>query len=131
MAVKIKTTPRKNPQDREAPEKYYAQAIGDGRTNLKELAELVASQCTVNRADCFAVLMALEDNIIRSLRHGRIVDLGDLGSFQVGVRAKGVETPEEVAATTVKKARIIFRPGEGLRNMLKTLSYKKAQEQAA
>ena len=41
-------------------------------------------QCTVNRADCLAVLSALQDNIIEmELQEGRIVDLGDIGCFKL------------------------------------------------
>lgn len=130
MSVLFKATPKKNPQDLEAPEKFYPQAVGNGSTDLKELAELVASQCTVNRADCAAVLLALEDNIIRALRQGRIVRLGDLGTFQVGVSGKGSETLLEVSAGNILSAHINFRPGADLSKMLKTLTFKKTQEVA-
>lgn len=130
MAVLFKATPKKNPQDLEAPEKFYPQAVGNGSTDLKELAELVASQCTVNRADCAAVLLALEDNIIRALRQGRIVRLGELGTFQVGLSGKGSEKQEEVGAQNIIGAHINFRPGLELAKMLKTLLYKKTQEAA-
>jgi predicted histone-like DNA-binding protein len=131
MSVLFKGVQRTNPQDVTAPKKFYAQAIASDTTDLRELAELIASQSTVSRADCHAVLVALEDNIIRELQKGRIIRLGDLGSYQVGVSANGVITEEEVSANTIKKAKINFRPGIGLKAMLKSLQYKKAQNQSA
>jgi predicted histone-like DNA-binding protein len=83
-------------------------------------------QCTVNRADCLAVLAALEDNIIMELQDGRIVHLGDLGTFQLGVKSTGSATSEEVSTTSVTKARLNFRPGEELKKMMNNLSYRKA-----
>ena len=89
MAVKYKVLPRKNPQDAMAPEKFYAAAIADGDVDLDRLAELISYQCTVTASDCYAVLLSLEHNIIGELEQGRIVKLGRLGNFQVGLSSDG------------------------------------------
>ena len=130
MAVKLISVQRVNPQDVTAPQKFYARAVGDGRTNLKRLAKMIAMQCTVNRADCLAVLAALEDNIIMELQDGKIVELGDLGTFQLGVSSIGSLTSIEVGSNSVKKARLNFRPGEELKKMLNNLSYTKPNDAA-
>jgi predicted histone-like DNA-binding protein len=126
MSVKYKVLPRKNPQDLLAPEKFYAAAIADGETDLDKLAELISYQCTVTAADCYAVLMSLEYNIISELNEGRIVKLGRLGNFQVGISSEGKDVAAEVTASAIKKNRILFRPGKKLRNLLSTISYRKS-----
>nr|WP_315130230.1 HU family DNA-binding protein [uncultured Flavobacterium sp.] len=126
MAIKFQVLPRKNPQDTTAPEKFYAAAIADGNVDLDRLAELISYQCTVTETDCYAVLLALEHNIIGELGQGRIVKLGRLGNFQVGLSSKGSDTAAEVSATTITKSRILFRPGKKLRSMLDGVSFKKA-----
>lgn len=126
MAIKFKVLPRKNPQDILAPEKFYAAAIADGDVDLDKLAELISYQCTVTESDCYAVLLSLEHNIISELAEGRIVKLGRLGNFQVGVSSEGKETALEVNASTITKSRILFRPGKRLRTMLVSVSYRKA-----
>ena len=125
MAVKIKAVQRVNPQDVDAPQKFYAKAVGNGKTDLKRLAKMIAMQCTVNRADCLAVLAALEDNIILELQDGKIVQLGDLGTFQLGVKSTGSVLQDEVSSNSVEKARLNFRPGEELKKMMNNLSYSK------
>ncbi|MGL2963435.1 HU family DNA-binding protein [Flavobacterium sp. RSB2_4_14] len=130
MSVKIKPVQRVNPQDVNAPQKFYAKAVADGRTDLKRLAKLIAMQCTVNRADCLAVLAALEDNIIMELQEGKIVKLGELGTFQLGVNSMGSDTSNEVGSSSVKKARLNFRPGEELKKMLKNLSFRISNDAA-
>lgn len=125
MAVKIKAVQRVNPQDVDAPQKFYAKAVGNGKTDLKRLAKMIAMQCTVNRADCLAVLAALEDNIILELQDGKIVQLGDLGTFQLGVKSTGSVLQDEVGSNSVVKARLNFRPGEELKKMMNNLSYSK------
>ena len=126
MAIKYKVLPRKNPQDLLAPEKFYASAIADGDVDLDRLAELISYQCTVTETDCYAVLLALEHNIIGELGQGRIVKLGRLGNFQVGLSSEGKETAAEVSSTAITKSRILFRPGKRLRSMLSEVSFKKA-----
>jgi len=126
MPIKFKTQSRKNPQDLTAPEKYYAAAVADGNVDLDRLAELISYQCTVTETDCYAVLLALEHNIIGELGQGRIVKLGRLGNFQVGISSKGSDTAAEVSASAITKSRILFRPGKKLRSMLNDVSFKKA-----
>lgn len=125
MSVKYKVLPRKNPQDMVAPEKFYAAAIANGETNLDKLAELISYQCTVTEADCYAVLMSLEHNIVSELKEGRIVKLGRLGNFQVGLSSEGLATAEEVSSSAITKRRILFRPGKKLRSLLNELSFQK------
>ncbi|WP_322550957.1 HU family DNA-binding protein [Flavobacterium psychraquaticum] len=126
MSVKYKVLPRKNPQDLLAPEKFYAAAIADGETDLDKLAEQISYQCTVTESDCYAVLLSLERNIISELEQGRIVKLGRLGNFQIGVSSEGKDTAAEVTSGAIVKTRILFRPGKRLRSLLKDLSFRKA-----
>lgn len=126
MAIKYKVLPRKNPRDLMAPEKFYAAAIADGDVDLDRLAELISYQCTVTASDCYAVLLSLEHNIIGEVGQGRIVKLGRLGNFQVGISSVGKDTESEVSANAITKSRILFRPEKKLRTMLNDLSFRKA-----
>ena len=131
MNIKFKTVQRVNPRDIAADRKHYASAVYEGSTNLEDLAEIVAMQCTVSPADCYAVLIALESNIVRELKSGRIVHLGKLGSYRVSISSEGKNTADEVIPSSIKKAKVLFRPGLGFREMLKNLNYKKTQNQVA
>lgn len=119
----VKSIARRNPQDETAPERYYAHAIGNGFVDLERLAYLVSNQCTVREADCYAVLMALQHNIMDELSQGRVVQLGNLGNFQVGVRSNPSDALEEVTAENVRSAHINYRPGKSMRKMLKQLDF--------
>ncbi|MGL2967408.1 HU family DNA-binding protein [Flavobacterium sp. XGLA_31] len=125
MSVKFKVVSKKNPQDLLAPAKFYANAVGYGKTDLNKLAKIISIQCTVTEADCYAVLVSLELNIISELEEGRIVKLGRLGSFQVGLSSEGMATEEEVTSQAIINNRINFRPGERLRDFLQTAKYEK------
>ena len=122
--VLIKPIGRKNPQDNAAPERYYAHAVADGFVDLERLAYLVSNQCTVREADCLAVLNALQHNVMDELARGSVVQLGNLGNFQVGVRSNPSDVLEEVTPANVRSAHINFRPGKRIKKMLSSLDYK-------
>ncbi|MGZ0016568.1 HU family DNA-binding protein [Yeosuana sp. AK3] len=126
MSISFKVLPRKNPQAITAPEKFYAAAIASGSVDMDRLAEQISYQCTVTESDCYAVLLALERNIIDALGQGQIVKLGKLGNFQVSISSEGKDTLEEVNVNAITKSRILFRPGKRLRNLLTELSFKRA-----
>lgn len=120
----LKVKSRKNPQDSLAPEKFYVQAVKNGSTDLERLAYLISNQSTVREPDCLAVLSALVHNMMDELAQGRVVQLGILGNFQVGVKSEGSETLEEVNLSNVKSAHINYRPGRRVKDALKVMKFK-------
>ena len=123
--VTYSVSPRINPREKDEAPKYYAHVQANGEASIREMAERIQQTCTVHKSDVFAVLVALEDVIIDALKGGEIVRLGDLGSFQIGISSKGALTEEDYDESLIKKARINFRPGSVLSNILGNLSYKK------
>jgi predicted histone-like DNA-binding protein len=122
--VYIKPMERRNPQDATAVNKFYAKAISQGVIDFERLAYLVSNQCTVRESDCYAVLRALEHNIMDELKQGKVVQLGGLGNLQVGVTSHGETLSDSVSAATVKKAHMNFKAGARLRDMLEIMKYK-------
>ncbi|WP_010136832.1 HU family DNA-binding protein [Ochrovirga pacifica] len=122
--IELKSLAKVNPQDRQADKKYYAQAVATGTTDLERLAYLVSNQSTVREADCYAVISSLVHNIVDELKQGKIVKLDKLGSFQVGVKSKGLETQEQVSIHAVQKSHLNFRPDLRLKEMLNNLRFK-------
>ena len=85
---------RKNMLKKDDPAKYYAQAQASGDVGLDEISTRVEKACTVHSADVVAVLKALEDEMVDGLSRGEIVRLGNIGTFQVGLRSRGAEKAE-------------------------------------
>jgi predicted histone-like DNA-binding protein len=123
--VKVKSVKRKDPRDQASIEKFYLTTISQGSSNLKQLAEKISYQSTLTPGDCYNVLSALEKNVIDELQQGRIVRLGELGTFRVSVSSEGKMTDEELNASAIKKARILFRPSVELSKMLKSLHFQR------
>jgi predicted histone-like DNA-binding protein len=123
--VKITPISKTNPQDIAAVNKYYAQVVSSGKTDLERLAYLVSNQSTVREGDCYAVILSLLHNIVDELKQGKIVKLDKLGSFQIGINSDAVDTAEEVSANIINNVRIKFRPDKRMKVSLniKTIDF--------
>ena len=119
----LKVQPKKNPRDLAAPERYYLQAVKNGNTNLERLAYLISNQSTVREPDCLAVLHAFVHNMLDELSQGRVVQLGILGSFQIGVNSEGSDVPEEVNQRNVKRVKLNYRPGSRIQKRINQLDF--------
>ena len=118
---------RRNPSEKGAPPKFYAQAQARGAVNLREMSERIQATCTVHKSDVYAVLMALEDVVAEAIQNGEIVRLGELCTLQVGLSGKGAVTEEDYDTSLIKRAKINFRPGTVLSNALSGLSFTKVK----
>ena len=87
------------------PPKFYAQAQARGDVNIREMSERIQSSCPVNKADVYAVLVALEDVVAEAIQNGEIVRLGDLCTLQVSLNGKGAVTEEDYDTSLIKRAK--------------------------
>lgn len=116
--IKTKIVSRKNPQEPGAAPKYYAAAQHDEVVTLNELAVDIANRCTLRRSDVHGVLLALMDLIPERLSSGRILSLGELGTFCVNVKSEGALAPSEYVPSMVVGKKIVYRPTKELRDKL-------------
>lgn len=130
MTVTYSVVPRKNPAKKGEPAKYYAQAQAAGELDFEELCEAITSRSTCTETDVRASISGILYEAKRSLKAGRIVRLGDLGSLQIGLNSEGAVSVKEFSSSMIKGAHIIFRPGKSLAELLKILSYQQVQTRA-
>lgn len=107
--------------------KWYASTVLNGESTLRDLIRSVEKISSMSGGDVLGVVYTLVDVIIDDLSDGRIVRLGELGDFRISISSEGHDIQEEVTATSIRGARINFRPGERLNEMLKTLSYERVE----
>ena len=111
--IKYLLISRKNPITKEYA--YHASAIPVTPVKIDEIAENISATCTVNSADVKAVLDALQTQVIRCLRNGQSVRLGDLGSFHARLASAGAPTEEEFSMEHVRGIRVRFTPSSKMR----------------
>ena len=126
MPVKYIVVPHKIPSKPDEPVAYYPRLKSSGEVNLREIANDIALVSTVSQADTMAVIEGLLQKIPQYLAEGKIVRLGELGSFHLSIQAEGSDSPEKVNASKIKRNKLHFRAGKIVKQMLKHLDYRKA-----
>lgn len=119
--INAKGVLKRNPLEQEAAPKYYASAMHDEKLDLDSLATSVAERCSLRRADVHGVLVALMDIIPAELVNGKIISLGQLGSFYVTIKSEGVATEEELSPALVSGTKIQYRPTKELKKKLRMI----------
>jgi predicted histone-like DNA-binding protein len=127
MAIKFKVIQKGYPGVAGGGEKkFYASTQSSGELTLNGLTKQIEKISTVSGADIRAVVYATVDVMKDALAAGQIVRLGELGSLRVSISSEGKATEEEVGGTSIRKAKVVFTPGQDLKDMLITLNYEKA-----
>lgn len=125
MSVEYTLVQRGNPAKKEAPKKYYAQAKSSGEVSLREVCTIISDRSTASKGDVTLILDGFVHTLLTELAKGKIVRLGEFGSFQVAITGKGADKPDKFTSSMIEKATITFRPGSDLKDMLNTLSFEK------
>jgi len=125
MAVRYIVVPHKIPSKPDEPLAYYPRLKSSGEVSLREMAKDIASGSTVSTADTVAVIEGLLQNIPRYLAEGKIVRLGELGSFHLSIEAEGSPDPGSVNRHKIKRNKLNFRAGRLMKQMLENIAYVK------
>ena len=128
MPVQYSLSEKGNPGNPTAPKKFYANAKSTGEVTFRSLSKEIASgSTTVSDTDVLAVLNDLSKALAKHLSEGRIVRFGDFGSFSLRLSSEGAETSDKFNSSLIKGAKITFRPGIDLKEMLSVVKFEKAK----
>ena len=105
--------------------RYYAQIVRGRPIQFRNFIEEIAEMNTLNTADVYAVLESFLQMSNKYLSQGKIIDMGQLGSFVPNLLSNSEETIEDVDSNTIKRLKINFRPSGLLKDKLSTVKYQK------
>lgn len=103
---------------------WYPRICKRNKVTLDTIATLISEKCTLRRADVYAALVALTDEIPELLINNNSVQLGDLGTFSLHISGNPSATKEAVNETKIKETRLAYRPGTKLKRALRNASYR-------
>ena len=118
---------RINPQDRNAPKKWYPSLKTIEQIQQKQVAKEIADETTLNPKEAEMALEQLQKVLVRNLLASNSVQLGDWGSFSLSCSGSPSDKKEDVTANNIKSLKINFTPGKALKNALKEATFKLAE----
>ena len=104
---------------------YYANAKATGTCDMYELCDLISLSSTASPGDVRLILDSLIEVMKRSLGKGEVVQVGELGNFQLQFGSTGTLTEKEFSHALIKSRRIVFRPGKLLKDAIKNYTFEK------
>jgi len=122
-----------NLQDRDLPDKSYAKAQSRGRVDVDSLAKHMSEH---NTPFSKGVIKGILEDFISCTRElildGWIVDLGNMGTFNVSLKSKGVceslvdeETGQKpvFSASDIYAVNCLYTPGKAFENMISDVTF--------
>ncbi len=130
MSVKFKLVSKRNLGDdqKETPEKIYAQIVSGDYISNEEFIEEVADSSGVGSAGTKAVLDRVNVILVRHLQHGRRVAVGELGTFRFTLGSPGVADVKQFDTNLIREPRVRFYPGKALRTIKSRTSFERLTE---
>lgn len=95
----------------EEQERYILRNTTVSPVDYEEFIDELVAESTVTRHDVKAVVSALEEFIVRALKNGYTVRLGDLGSFRATITSTGQDSADDVSKDTITAIRVQFTEG--------------------
>jgi DNA-binding protein, histone-like, putative len=105
------------------PVKFYPYPRYMGKVNLQQLSEEIANASSLTRGDVESTVLNLLDTMSKYLKEGHSIQLGEFCTLRMSFSADGSDEKEEVDHTKIKKTKLVFTPGKGLRKHLKDVNF--------
>ena len=127
MSVRYKLVLRKDMSKdaAEGAQKYYASVNSNGMMTFQQTCTAISAYSTASPGDVKVVMDGLLFVLKEALLRGEVVQLGELGNFQINVGSSGTPTTEEFKASMIRKPRIVFRPSVSLKEILDKVSFER------
>jgi predicted histone-like DNA-binding protein len=123
---------RRNLQHPEEAKKAYANAQYTEVMDLDAFAEHIATHgTTYSRADIYAVLILAVDCMREQLLAGRRIQMGDLGTFAVGLKSNPAETIADFTSKNITKVKVVWRAGSSFEDLLPDATFNQVPSRAA
>ena len=117
MAIKYRIHEQQNALTKQM--QYTARIVPVEPLGLDDIVDGIEKTSTVSSADIKAVLDALQFEVIRALKAGNSVRLGDLGSFRPTLSCRAALSAEAFTSANLKGVRVRFTPSARMETELK------------
>jgi len=110
MSIPYSLRVHKNPRTQQ--KKAYAYAVVNTKPTARDVIKSLVASTTITAADAAAVIEGYMDEVIRRLKNGEAVHLGELGTLYPTLKSEGALKAENFNAAMIRSANVRFRPGK-------------------
>jgi len=103
--------------------KFLAVISRNGTMSEEQLIERIAAASSLAENDVLSAIRALQMEIVNATMNGITVKLNQIGEFTPYLKAKAVDTLEEVDVSTIKKIHVSFNPNQKFKLKLKSTGF--------
>ncbi len=109
-------------------QKYYASLPVRDVLTIRTLAEQISRRTTLTATDVIATLEAFIAMVPEHMLNGKIVKLGDFGTFRINIKSSASTEAKDVSVDNITGNRVVFNPGKLIKKKLKLAEYKKVDD---
>ncbi|MEE1223414.1 MAG: DNA-binding protein [Bacteroidaceae bacterium] len=132
MAINYSLGIRTVYQKNEKVKRVYASAQSQSVMSLKEFSDHISCHNSVfDRSVVEGVLIKMVSCLREQLLLGRIVNLGDLGSFRASLSSKPTMLASEFTSENIKRVRTVWRPTPAFSDMMEDATFQYVTSRAA
>lgn len=123
--IKYSLRGKVNPQNLVEENKLFPVKQAQETLTIRDFGKRISRESTVSMMDTMAVLEGLLQIIPDEITNGKIIKLGDFGTFRTTLSAEGVATESEFTTSKIKSLNVRFRPAREFSNMLTNVKYER------
>lgn len=128
MSLLYTVQPRKNPQDKKQPPKFYMMARKRGVMDFEKLLVRATEDTTLDPDELRMSLHRAFKKAEECLGDGFTVSFGHLGHIQLTIRSEGAETQKEVTVHNKKRIKSNFVFGRDFMRRIQNISLEEIPE---
>jgi predicted histone-like DNA-binding protein len=125
MAIYYVLRKKPNPNDLNAPQKYYAYPLLSGTYDMKKIAQKMSDMSSMSKADAYAFMILLRDLTTELLADGYAVEIDEFLSLRPTLSSEGARIPKEFRHSSIKINKVVIRQGEQLKLAMKRAKFRK------
>ncbi|MDR3245947.1 MAG: DNA-binding protein [Prevotellaceae bacterium] len=100
--MKYKLSSRANPQNRATVAKLFGSSVYAGMIDLKHISEELSAMSSLMLGDVYNVLISFVNTVLKYLRDGFKIQLGDFGIFKVSFSSEGVDEEKQFNTSLIR-----------------------------
>ena len=125
MPIRYVSAKLRNPQDENAPKKYYLIEKSVGNVDRSYLIKDMVRNTSLTPMEAATAIDYLFSSIPRFLELGFTVQLGTVGYFKVSIKSEGSDMQKEATPEKIKSMHLRFVPGHEIRKQVNEFSVEK------